>query len=436
MTEFAQNDINNKLIQLGDVVVRPISPEEKPRWKALMSKHHYLGFNTIVGEALYYIAVTNGTWLALIGWGSAALHCEERDKWINWKSQIKLPRLKFIANNARFLILPHFHIFNLASKVLSLNLKRLSRDWQSYHGHGIALAETFVDPNRFSGGCYKASNWQLLGKTKGFRKQAKKYIQHDEPKLIFIYPLNLKSIKALSSPIFAMENKVEDISFTVKQIELLHDELRKLPDHRKARGIRHSYRSVIAICICATLCGSRSYAAIAEYAGRLTQSQLKRFKPYYDYKNKKFVPPSEPTIRRMLQCTNPEIIDERLSNWILSVTKKNNDPIALDGKTLKGSKDGDDKGKHLLSAFMHNQGVVIAQREVDEKTNEITQVEPLLKELSIEGKVVTADALLTQKRIAKVIVEDKKADYVLTVKDNQPTMKADIETLSLESFPP
>ena len=125
-------------------VVRPVRRDEMDRWRALMRQHHYLGFERIVGKSLFYVATKATQWVALLGWGSAALKCAARDQWIGWEPALQFKRLHLIANNVRFLILPDWHIPNLASHLLALNLKRLSQDWQLYHGHPILLAETFV----------------------------------------------------------------------------------------------------------------------------------------------------------------------------------------------------------------------------------------------------------------------------------------------------
>ena len=137
--------------------VRPVEHHEMDRWRTLMRQHHYLGFNRIVGEALCYVATKADQWVALLGWGSATLKCAVRDKWIGWDQALQFKRLYLIANNARFLILPSWHLPNLASHLLALNLKRLSLDWHRYHGHPIVLAETFVDSARFAGTCYRAA---------------------------------------------------------------------------------------------------------------------------------------------------------------------------------------------------------------------------------------------------------------------------------------
>jgi hypothetical protein len=136
-------------------IVRPVRRDEMDRWRALMRQCHYLGFQRIVGKSLCYVATRETQWAALLGWGSAALKCAARDQWIGWDRQLQFKRLHLIANNVRFLILPDWHISNLASHLLALNLKRLSQDWQRYHGHPILIAETFVDSTRFAGTCYR-----------------------------------------------------------------------------------------------------------------------------------------------------------------------------------------------------------------------------------------------------------------------------------------
>ena len=187
--------------------------------------------------------------------------------------------------------------------------------------------------------------------------------------------------------------------------------------------------------ICAVLCGAKSYIEMPDWCVALTQKQLKTFRAYYDRSANKFTPPSEPTIRRVLQNADAAAIDRALNKWMY----ENNfidDGIAVDGKVSRGAKDEEGKQLNLLCAFMHTQGVVIGQQKIGNKTNEIPEIKNLLSPLNIEGKVVTADALHTQVETAKFIVEDKKADYVFTVKDNQPTLNADIEALELERFSP
>ena len=145
------------------VRVRLIDASERPAWDALMRAHHYLGLTALVGRSLRYVAEGDGQWLALLGWASAALKCAPRDAWIGWAKALQWQRIGLIANNARFLTLPGVQVRNLASQVLGANLRRLSSDWQAVHGHGLMLAETFIDPARFAGTRYRAANWIALG---------------------------------------------------------------------------------------------------------------------------------------------------------------------------------------------------------------------------------------------------------------------------------
>jgi len=182
------------------LAVRLVRREERERWRELMRKHHYLGLQHIVGESLWYVATSNEEWVALIGWGAAALKCGVRDRWIGWERELQWRRLHLVANNARFLILPGWNQPNVASRLLALNLKRLSQDWEVCHGHPILLAETFVDGARFRGTCYRAAGWQILGQTRGFGKRNQRYWYHGQPKLVLVRPLSVDAPARLVAP--------------------------------------------------------------------------------------------------------------------------------------------------------------------------------------------------------------------------------------------
>ena len=161
---FAQRDL------LAGVEVRLVSTFERERWKHLMISHHYLGFQRAFGEQVFYVATINGEWIGLVGWASAALKLQSRDCWIGWDAIAKKRRLNLIANNMRFLVLPGWQVANLASRILALNLKRLSSDWQAIYGHPILVVETFVDAERFRGSCYRATGFRDIGLTRGFSR--------------------------------------------------------------------------------------------------------------------------------------------------------------------------------------------------------------------------------------------------------------------------
>ena len=395
-----------------------------------------MGLNSLVGKTLRYVAVFEDCWLALLGWQAAALKCKARDQWIGWPPVLQYQRLHLIANNARFLILPKLRIKNLASRLLSLNLKRLAGNWQTIYGHPILLAETFVERPRFTGACYRAANWKVVGQTRGFSKSGNRYFPNGRPKQVLVYPLHRKAQERLAAPNPhpSWRSPMQSCTLNSKQMENLLKRLRQLPDCRKPRGIRHPYFTVLTISIAAILSGAKTFSAIGEWAARLSQNQLKRLRARYDVRKKQFIPPSEPTIRRVLQADDVDKVERCLGEWIYDAAGE--DAISVDGKTLKGARRDNGTQMHILSAFLHQQGVTVSQLEVGEKTNEIPMIQPLLDPLNIEGRVVTADAMHTQVKTARYIVEEKHADYLFIVKENQKTLLEDISFLTEEAFSP
>jgi predicted transposase YbfD/YdcC len=204
--------------------------------------------------------------------------------------------------------------------------------------------------------------------------------------------------------------------------------LREMTDPRKARGIRHPIENVLALAVMAALSGMRSYEATAEWAKELPKDVLRRMKCWC------WRAPSEPTFRRVLQMVDADEVDRRVNAWLMGLAESG--AVSLDGKTLRGSTDGQRPAMHLLSAITHGQGVVVAQSQVGEKSNEIPGAKPLLEPLDLRGVTVSADAMHTQTDLARFLVEEKQADYVFVAKDNQPTLRADIEALEWESFSP
>lgn len=426
--------------ELQSLNVRPIKKEEEHRWNQLMDEHHYLGFRHIVGESIKYAAVLNGQWVALLGWGTAAFKCGPRDAWIGWSREQQWRRLIFLANNVRFLILPKVRIPNLASKVLSLNLKRLSADWMAVFGHKIVLAETFVEHSRFAGTCYQASGWTQLGQTRGFGRSGSKYYHHGLSKTIYVYPLHRNTRQLLSAPFLAPE-----LSGGLKpMVDLnrvdfggsngLSVQLKRLKDPRKRRGIRHSAISTLMVSVCAVLSGARNFLAIGEWAADLPQDLLRRLGCRFHPEKRIYMPPSEPTIRRQLQSIDAEAFDQIIHDWL--VQQADPEAIAVDGKTLRGARDRDGKKVRLMAAILHKEGVVISQKSIGKETNEISVFQALLDPLDLKGKVVTADALHTQVEHATYLKEQKAADYVFTVKGNQGTLLKAIEDLEQEDFSP
>ena len=418
------------------LLVRPILARERPAWRWWLQRHHYLGWRPLVGESIGYVAFWRRQAVAVLGWASATLHNAARDCFIGWDAATKRRQLHRVVSNVRFLMLPQASEPHLASRILATNLRRLSGDWQMNYGHPVWLAETFVDGGRFRGTCYRASNWIDIGRSRGWSRSGFHYRRHDHPKTVFVYPLVRRAVERLRE---GEDGRVvdhqEETMLDVEKLPVqgeggLIEVLRQIPDPRKRRGIRHSSESVLALALCAKLCGARSLEAMAQWAEDLPAETLRRLGC------RRGRAPSEPTFRRLLGRLDAAALDRRLGEWTAGRTDLQGKGLAIDGKTVRGSKDGDQPAVHLVGAVVHGEGLVVAQTRVADKTNEITSVEPLLQGLDIAGVVVTGDAIFTQKAIASYLVEQKKAEYLFAVKDNQPTLKSDIETLGLDAFPP
>ncbi len=158
-------------------------------FNSLMEQHHYLGYEQPVGEHLKYVVWAYGRPVACLAWSSAPRHLASRDHYIGWDAEARRSRIRFIAYNTRFLILPWVRVEHLASHILGRMAARISDDWQKLYGHPIYFLETFVDPERFRGTCYRAANWVLLGRTTGRGKQSNSYVPNRSIKEVLGYPL-------------------------------------------------------------------------------------------------------------------------------------------------------------------------------------------------------------------------------------------------------
>jgi hypothetical protein len=347
----------------SDVLVRLVHPTEEPRFRALMDEHHYLGALPKIGETLWYVAESNGQWVALLSFSAAALKCKARDAWIGWDSRHQYDRLKLVTNNSRFLILPHAHVPNLASRVLSLGQKRLRVDWPAVFGHRVLLIETFVDPRRFRGTVYKAANWLYLGETKGFRRTRRGYGEKAEsPKMVFVQPLIPQARAVLSRPILEPKYRTggPKIMLTAQQMRSLPSFFADIPDPRRAQGRRHQLSNVLALAAGAVLCGMRGYQAIAEWAAGLGQKARERFG--CRYQDGRYLTPCYFSIRDLLIRVDPEHLDRALRAWNETYGAKD-ESLAIDGKTMRRAIDDEGRQTHVMSVIGHQTKTCYTQKK-------------------------------------------------------------------------
>jgi hypothetical protein len=178
------------LAELGALQVQQVrrTPEEA-LFNSLIQQHHYLGYARPVGEHLKYLISAGARPVACLAWSSAPRHLGSRDRYIGWGKQARLKNIRLLAYNTRFLILPWVRVAHLASHILGRMARRISADWQCRYAHPIYFLETFIDPQRFRGTCYRAANWITLGDTTGRGKDAPTYEPNRSIKQILGYPL-------------------------------------------------------------------------------------------------------------------------------------------------------------------------------------------------------------------------------------------------------
>ncbi len=198
-----------------------------------------------------------------------------------------------------------------------------------------------------------------------------------------------------------------------------------IPDFRKAKGKRHPLPAILSLACCAMLAGYRSYGAIAEW-GRNYGTPMANALGFTHNT------PCAATLCTIFGHLDREAFEAKVGAWAESVVAHTpagpeapKEAMAVDGKTLRGSKKQGAPGTHLLSVVSHRLGLTLTQQAVDAKTNEIKAIETVLEQIVLQGRVLTMDALLTQRRVAQTIV-DKGGDYVMIAKDNQPTLKEEI----------
>ena len=163
-----QMPVSGSLGQLGPIELTQVRrTAQEPLFNSLIEHHHYLGYEQPVGEHLKYLVWAQGRPIASLAWSSAPRHLGSRDLYIGWSAEARRRNIRFIAYNTRFLILPWVTVPHLASHLLGRMARLLSQDWERLYGHPIYFLETFVDPERFRGTCYRAANWVMLGRTTG-----------------------------------------------------------------------------------------------------------------------------------------------------------------------------------------------------------------------------------------------------------------------------
>ncbi len=327
--------------------------------------------------------------MALLVFNGAAPHTKARESEIGWTPRQRARRLGLVVNNSRFLVLPERHKYpNLASRVLGLSLKRLNGDWQKHWGHPVVLVESYVDESQYRGTCYRACGFKALGFTAGYGRSSRDYYEeHGKPKQLYVRELRTRAVAILRqarlpADLAAHEEKIGGpCPLRAAPLGWLLEVFEQFKDKRRGHGLRHRQPFVMACAAVAMLMGGGGYEAFEEECGKLTQRQLRALGCRKDPRTGRYRAPSDTTFLRVLNGIDDAEFDLRLGQWMMAQEISILQSLAIDGKCLRGSARTDGKALQLLSAVSHRLRLTVAQQPMEEKSNEIPALEPLLRKL-------------------------------------------------------
>ena len=415
---------------LRKIQIRIILDLERSRYDALLEQEHYLHSARLGGQSLRYVAEVDGQWVALITFSGAAPHTKAREMKIRWTPRQRARRLCFVVNNSRFLVLPERQRYpNLASRVLALCLKRLNADWQQHWGHPVLVVESYVDETQYRGTCYRACGFEAVGLTAGYGRSSRDYyLEHGCPKQLYLRELRPRAMGILRQgrlPAELAEHE-EKISgpcpLRATQLGSLLEVFEEFKDPRRGHGLRHPQPFVLACAALAMLMGAGGYEAFEDQCTKLSQRQLRAVGCRQNPKTGRYAAPSDTTFFRVLDKLDAAEFDLRIGQWMVAQEISILQSLAVDGKCLRGSARTDGKPLQLLSAVSHQLRLTVAQEPIQEKSNEIPAIKPLLRKLpkgSLEGSMISADALHCQQESSRLVTQELGADYLWGLKGNQ-----------------
>lgn len=432
-------------VVLNELEIRPALPGDMPRVSSLLDDEHYLGAGREVGRRLVQIVHHRQRWVAILLWGPASMKLQDRDEWIGWTSQQRAERLGLIVQNRRFLVLAETRMPNLASRSMGLALRHLPEQWEHKYGYKPVLAETFTDIESFEGTCYKATNWEPCGMTKGYERKhrADFYREHKRPKKLWLKTLSrntrviLTGIDVPAAYQAGCDIQTAERALPLKkaQIESLRDALREVPDPRA--GNRSWRISTLLTLIClGLLAGRKSLAAIHRYGQFLTQQQ----RGWLDFPAKLRGgtgrrAPSYKALYNLLGKLDPNDLADALSTWLAAHHGTLPRALALDGKYVRDL-------VLTLALSEHESGapvaITIASKEPKSESSktegEITAAKRLYEKTELRNAVVTGDALHCERENMQLVIENN-GDFLFQLKGNQPSALTEAQRIAANSSP-
>jgi Domain of unknown function (DUF4338)/DDE_Tnp_1-associated len=408
------------------VTVRAARADEHARCEQELATHHYLLSARVVGERGWQIAECAGQWVAVILWCAAAKRLKAREAWIGWDPRTRAERLKLVVQQARFCLLRTQP--NLASRVLGESVRHLPGWWQQQHRYTPLLAETFVDPARFEGTCYRAAGWHEAGATTGHRRAGGDYYHAGAGlKNLWLKPLHPAAAQHLRGPLESLPPECRPaqpvatmgiVPVKHAQWESLFAAFARVPDPR-ARNCHHRLSTVLTLAALAILMGRQRPADFLRLAQQLNAKQ-RAVLGYYRPPGKKIrQAPGRDVFYTLLGRVDPHAFARVLNAWLLSQHGQLPRALALDGKAVT------DRLAQVVSLVSQETGATVAVAPVlaVAKDHEVPAARALLETMALSGTLTSLDAGHTNHESARTIVS-ADGDYLIQVKGNAAAVQA------------
>lgn len=411
--------------------------EEIERFDRLLDAEHFLASRHPSGHTLRQVVVEDGQWVALVLWVSGFWHLQDRDRWIDWDAATRAERLKLIVHNARFLVPQSARRPSLASQALATALRLLPEQWQQRFGYEPLLAETFTDPDRHAGTVYKATGWIEVGHSQPKALQPAEhrcdFFPHFQGlKRLWLKPLHPQAQERLRAPHLLPEHAPALNPHTTTRCALsaplrqsLCAAFRQVPDPRAREGRRYPLGAVLTIIALALLRGAVHLSTIHRTGTKLDQRQRAHLGLGFK-KGTRFRPaPGYFVYRDLLRALDLDAFARVLTTWLQAHAGQLPRTLAIDGKTIR------DHLGLVVTLVDTEEGTPVALAAHPEgKGHELKTAQALLAspEVNLHGATVTGDSLHCQDQTAAIIVLEKGGDYLLQVRDNQPTVYTYVQT--------
>jgi len=411
---------------LREVTLRAAQSDELPAARAALDAEHYLGAPKPAECDVVQLALRGEQVLAVLVWTRGSQKLAARDAWIAWDPRTRARRVPLVVQNNRFLVLSRPRQPNLASRVLGLAVAALPAQWQQRRGVTPLLAETFVDPERYQGTCYKAAGWIEVGKTAGCGRHGDDYyVRHDKPKRLWLRPLMDDAPRRLRDPLKPLPGEKPrafgQSPVPVKTATSLADALYTVADPRRAQGLQFPLHAMLAAAVLAVACGVNTVAGLFRFVQDLNPAQRRALRFRSSPHNHDLVPPpGEGCWRDVLKRLDPAELARAVVQWQLHQTRL--PPLlAIDGKTLH-------RGLATLVTLCDAQtGEPLVQLAQAGPGHEKTLAHTLVESLppgTLDGRIVGGDALYADPALVRPLVQDQGAVTLVQLKDNQPTAVA------------